>query len=480
MVSRARGDLKRESISAALRSCYPDLVIRKKGVALVEETLVVQDQQDDADDTGDNEFEDVHQFLSDHNLGPEVESSQEAFAEDEVAEVLAASWKDRRAELNRLQKTRQFQKAKDIKRSFRVEIEDLKKQTTCNKCGRKGHWARECRTPMAKGSGKSASPSAPSGAAMVSDALDFVAMAAVKPSMLDTLRMKRADSQLVQDPTEVMLISSPGYGVLDSGCGRTILGKETFQEFIQLWSQQGVVIPDPVEEIHQFRYGNGHVETSTHSVCLPVWLAGKRGVIRAALVNGSAPLLISRSALKSLKASLDFQHDRLKIFDGVAIPLKSNSAGQYIVNLMDREAASDVQVSGFAEVMLTESKPELSPPLEPDVPEESGLKPPAEAILPPETDVPKDSPPRDQAAPAEPPSCWVQEDSGCQHIPWLSKEGPAWSLVCKRVVTDGISNRVLAVHDFCNNANQRATIHACVACQFRMCSHQVLSQRSPH
>ena len=41
-IVRARGDLKRESIASALRSCYPDLTVRKKSVALVEETLTVQ------------------------------------------------------------------------------------------------------------------------------------------------------------------------------------------------------------------------------------------------------------------------------------------------------------------------------------------------------------------------------------------------------------------------------------------------------
>ena len=104
-------------------------------------------------------------------------------------------------------------------------------------------------------------------------------------------------------------------------------------------------MPPLVNETHQFRFGNGQVETSTHSICLPVWIAGKRGVIRAAVVNGAAPLLISRSALKALKASLDFQHDRLQIFDGVSIPLKCNSAGQYVINLM-AWLQSEVQHSG--------------------------------------------------------------------------------------------------------------------------------------
>jgi len=59
-----------------------------------------------------------------------------------------------------------------------------------------------------------------------------------------------------------------------------------------------------------------------------VSLAGRRGVIKASVVQGHAPLLISRSALKRLGAALDFGSDLLKIF-GTFIPLQVNQAGQY-------------------------------------------------------------------------------------------------------------------------------------------------------
>ncbi|CAK9041648.1 unnamed protein product [Durusdinium trenchii] len=204
--------LSREAFAlmcALLRSCYPDMVLscKRVGMAVAEELDTgggegIAEQLDDC-------FSDVEQLLDDHQLGQEATQETETFQESEVAEVLAATWKEKRQEPNRLQKTRQFQKARDVKRSSRVEIEEMKRNSTCNRCGRKGHWA---------------------------------------------------------------------------------------------------------VNVHQFKFGNGEVETSTVSIQMPVVLAQRKGVIRAAVIKGDAPLLLSRSALKTLGATLDFKRDCLHVF----------------------------------------------------------------------------------------------------------------------------------------------------------------------
>ena len=71
-------------------------------------------------------------------------------------------------------------------------------------------------------------------------------MAETHPSMIEQLRMKQDQRASVSESAEVMLISSAGYGVLDNGCGRTIIGRDTFKESVQLWGQ---VIPPPVDKV---------------------------------------------------------------------------------------------------------------------------------------------------------------------------------------------------------------------------------------
>jgi hypothetical protein len=132
--------------------------------------------------------------------------------------------------------------------------------------------------------------------------------------MLDRLRDRAKESTASTPLHKVALVSSPGYGVLDSGCGRAIISADTLDAFQKIWDRMGMPTPEFVSETHQFKFGNGDVETSSKVVLMPVTLAGRKGIIRASVARGEAPLLISRSALKRLGASLDFSSDTLKLF----------------------------------------------------------------------------------------------------------------------------------------------------------------------
>ena len=75
---------------------------------------------------------------------------------------------------------------------------------------------------------------------------------------------------------------------------------------------------------------------------MPISIAGKHGVIRAAITRGQGPLLLSRPGLKRLQARLDFDKDELVLFDeGIRAPLRVNEAGQYVVPVLGQRAAED-------------------------------------------------------------------------------------------------------------------------------------------
>ena len=163
----------------------------------------------------------------------------------------------------------------------------------------------------------------------VTDAEPFfvASVSPLEPTLLEKVRLSghshagNVRPELVMD--EVLLVSSLHFKVLDSGCGKTIIGKNTHLQFQQLWKDAGIKPPTEKAEVNQFRFANGQVEPSSRLVDLQVGLAGKSGVLQAAVVKGSAPLLVSRHALKRLGANINFAEDRLKLFhDRCEMPLE--------------------------------------------------------------------------------------------------------------------------------------------------------------
>ena len=62
---------------------------------------------------------------------------------------------------------------------------------------------------------------------------------------------------------------------------------------------------------------------STKSVRLPVYIGGRKGTIKAALVQGTAPLLIFRPALRVIQARIDFEDDEM-----TALAVEDSSADE--------------------------------------------------------------------------------------------------------------------------------------------------------
>ena len=138
-------------------------------------------------------------------------------SESEAAEALAVSWKERRTEIAKVNQARAFSRTSATitagRRSFRNEIDELKRRTKCRKCGRVGHWARECRSQPADSA--TASSSTPSAAGYVQVEEHEVSFAgAAEP--IGVIEIYAAG-----------LSSSGGCGVVDTGCGKILIGEDT-------------------------------------------------------------------------------------------------------------------------------------------------------------------------------------------------------------------------------------------------------------
>ena len=161
------------------------------------------------------------------------------------------------------------------------------------------------------------------------------------------------------------------------------------------------------------------------SVKMPIFIGGRRGLIKAAAVQGSAPLLVSRPALRALQAKSDFDKDEMLVLhDQLRIPLETNAAGQFVLNVMESP-----KNQSSAEVLMSSAS---APDDQLDAPEDSQLL--HELSLEVEIQPCPECP--------EPPQQLViqsREDYGLTKVPVYLPVGDSkfWKYVVKRVVYDG-------------------------------------------
>ena len=178
----------------------------------------------------------------------------------------------------------------------------------CWGCQQVCHFFRECPKPKRFGKGSAASassdrPTAASSAAMVED---------------------RLITDVNVGAFEVFLVTSPGFGIIDSGCGRTLIGQCTLNSLFRLLAKAVHDIPMCFDLVTSMRL--------TVQVCdAPC----KLGTVDAWVIQGTAPLLLSRNTMKSLGAVLDFQKKTLSFSGGKPQKVVVNEAGQFVISIMD-------------------------------------------------------------------------------------------------------------------------------------------------
>ena len=128
-------------------------------------------------------------------------------------------------------------------------------------------------------------------------------------------------------------------GVPDTACRKTLVGAETLKRIES--HLKGFGLKTSRARVHsEFRFGNAGTLTSEEAVLLPANIAGKRVVVRAAILpdeGSETPLLLSKEFLRQLGSVVDLDYDTIFFRRlGVEVDLKETLRGHYaIIPLFD-------------------------------------------------------------------------------------------------------------------------------------------------
>lgn len=116
--------------------------------------------------------------------------------------------------------------------------------------------------------------------------------------------------------------------VLDCGATGTVCGRSWFKEYTSSLNEDDLASITHAESSKAFRFGDGKIVTSAGTAVIPAVIGQKKLSIRTDIVDADIPLLLSKTAMKNAKMSLNFDDDTLSAFDQ-KLPLRVTANGLY-------------------------------------------------------------------------------------------------------------------------------------------------------
>ncbi|XP_063688395.1 uncharacterized protein LOC134821623 [Bolinopsis microptera] len=123
-----------------------------------------------------------------------------------------------------------------------------------------------------------------------------------------------------------------GLAVLDSGCNKTVCGKEWLKVYLQSLSPEDLIKVCYEEKHVSFKFGDNAPSKSRTCCTFPAVVCDKQVNIVAQVVDDQIPLLISKQSMKDARMVLDFGDDTVKAF-GVKQKIIFNESGHCSIPL---------------------------------------------------------------------------------------------------------------------------------------------------
>ncbi|CAE8638132.1 unnamed protein product [Polarella glacialis] len=156
------------------------------------------------------------------------------------------------------------------------------------------------------------------------------------------------------DEVDCNLTHAIGNGVVDTGCGRGLVGKTVLVRHLLKLKEMGLkatwLDPKPIT----FKYGNGSSDVSVGRVQLPCWIGGRRVNLRLHVVPGEVPLLLSKAFFKAMGSILDLNRNVIIMETaGVTTKLIEAGSGHYQINLLEKPVLNKRVETAEADILAT-------------------------------------------------------------------------------------------------------------------------------
>jgi hypothetical protein len=123
-----------------------------------------------------------------------------------------------------------------------------------------------------------------------------------------------------------------GCAVIDSGCSKTVAGKQWVECYLDLLDEDDQHRVIRQKSLEFFTFGKGPRTASIGKITLPAVVGSKNVMIETEIVDADIPMLLSKAALKNARAILDFNNDTAIMF-GEKITLIATASGHYAIPL---------------------------------------------------------------------------------------------------------------------------------------------------
>ncbi|OLQ01617.1 hypothetical protein AK812_SmicGene15619 [Symbiodinium microadriaticum] len=231
-------------------------------------------------------------YVTEHNEDSDHETSTfvgDDLPEEEAAELHEAymAQESAKAKFREIAKARGLnpESAKSEGKTSAEKLQIAKSRSFCSGCKRRGHWHRDAECPLNQGKG---GPDR-------GDAKDHGSSA--KETYVVQIAYEVGD-----DATSDNL-----YAITDCACSKTVAGQRWIQNYLTKakkvgWEPQLIPCDD------EFKFGASKLFKANYTATVVIQVGKKSFMVRAAVVSGDVPLLLSRNTLAKLGMVYDLEN----------------------------------------------------------------------------------------------------------------------------------------------------------------------------